>query len=123
MSYYIYSVICLLISIGLFTGLLFYLKTLQYHDATTDSQCTSKHSRQQDLALKKCGLFDEGTCYKGEYNSGTCVKKASMLGMAVMFGSGVFFIAFIVLLVIGFRHKSYTNNFAYHNNDSSNSSY
>jgi disulfide bond formation protein DsbB len=118
MTYYVYSIICLLMSIGLITGMVFYSKTLEYSDAPTKDECNSKHP--YDLKNKTCGLFDNGTCFKSipQPDDMSCVKDGSMVGLLMLFGSGVFFIAFIVFLVMGLRHKS-TSNFSYHSSDSS----
>jgi hypothetical protein len=117
MTYYIYSIICLLISIGLIIGLVFYAKNTMYSDANTSEECSSKHP--YDLKNKTCGVFSNGSCLKAIPTSdGSCVKDGDMTGMAMLFGSGLFFIAFIVLLVMALRHKS-SSNFAYHSSDSS----
>ena len=113
MTYFLYSGISFIVLVLIITGAVFWTKSLQYSDATTESLCDAKLDKNN----KKCGTWIDKICWKSTFDTKDqkCTKHSGIVGL-ILFGLGIVlsFIAFIVCTYKGFKNKSSSSNFAYH---------
>jgi hypothetical protein len=118
MYYFLYSLISLVITITLLICIAILGKSDEYKE-TDKTLCTINNL---DIPKKKCGVFDDGVCWKGDLdiNSRTCTKPSNDWVLVLFILATIFFIIFVVYLIIGLKHKgkgNISNNFAYHSSD------
>ena len=105
MSHILYAVISLSIAVCLIVGAYILTTKLKYTE-TDKTLCALNHMDVQG----KCGLFNDGICWKGNVNGLECVKPANYGILSLFILAGLFIIAFIVFLILGILHKDKSVN-------------
>ena len=107
MSYFFGAIISFLIATGLIVGGIMWGNSLKYKE-TDVATCGLNNYKPP-----RCGAFKDNTCWKGSLDPNNpllCVKPANYGILVILILSGLFAIAFVVYLVLGFSHRGKLGN-------------
>ena len=98
------SFVCLLVAAGLFIGLHFEMKKIDYIDRNDENKCEkdNKTTEGSDCgAWQSFGNSNKGQCRKGTVKSGKCVAKGTPWPLVMGISGSLFAVTFAVTFITG----------------------